>query len=142
MKRVNEHSAGGIVFRSREKGRAIEWLVCKHSGYHKWVLPKGIIETGETPEDAAIREVNEETGVKAKIIHRITSNVAYKFIKNGVLIDKKVDFFLMEYSSGNIKDHSWEMEDVKWFKASEALELLEFPTEKKVFKRTTIVSKS
>ncbi len=96
MKRVNEHSAGGIVFRSREKGRAIEWLVCKHSGYHKWVLPKGIIETGETPEDAAIREVNEETGVKAKIIHRITSNVAYKFIKNGVLIDKKVDFFLME----------------------------------------------
>jgi 8-oxo-dGTP pyrophosphatase MutT (NUDIX family) len=132
---INEHSAGGAVFRRREKGRTVEWLVCKHSGYHKWVLPKGIIETGESPEDAALREVSEETGVKAKIIKKIMPGVAYKYTKNKILVDKKVEFFLMEYASGDIKDHCWEMEEVKWILANEALELLEFPTEKKVFEQ-------
>jgi len=135
MKHINEHSAGGIVFRRREKGKSIEWLICKHSGYHKWVLPKGIIETGELAEDAALREVSEETGIKAKIINEITPTMAYKYIKNGILIDKKVEFFLMEYASGDIKDHCWEMEEVKWVQMEEVLKLLEFPTEKKVFEQ-------
>ena len=132
---ISEHSAGGAVFRRRDKGRSIEWLICKHSGYHKWVLPKGIIETGELAEDAALREVSEETGIKAKIINEITPTMAYKYIKNGILIDKKVEFFLMEYASGDIKDYCWEMEEVKWVKVEEALKLLEFPTEKRVFEQ-------
>ena len=135
MKHINEHSAGGIVFRRREKGKSIEWLICKHSGYHKWVLPKGIIETGELAEDAALREVSEETGIKAKIVKRITLDVAYKYTKNGILVDKKVEFFLMEYASGDIKDYCWEMEEVKWVKVEEALKLLEFPTEKRDFEQ-------
>ena len=134
---ISEHSAGGIVFRRRDKGKQVEWLACKHSGYHKWVLPKGIIETGESPEDAAIREVGEETGVKAKIIKKITPDVAYKYTKNRIMVDKKVEFFLMEYASGDIKDHCWEMEEVKWAKGDEALRLLEFPTEKRVFEQAT-----
>jgi 8-oxo-dGTP diphosphatase len=141
MKHINEHSAGGIVFRKKDKGRTIEWLVSKHSGYHKWVLPKGIIETGESPEDAALREVSEETGVKAKIIKKIMPGVAYKYTKNKILVDKKVEFFLMEYAFGDIKDHCWEMEEVKWIPANEALELLEYPTEKRVFERAIKISK-
>ncbi len=131
---INEHSAGGVVFRRREKRRTIEWLICKHSGYHKWVLPKGIIETGEILEDAALREVSEETGIKAKIINKITPDVAYKYTKNGILVDKKVEFFLMEYASGDIKNHCWEMEEVKWVPANEAMKLLAFETERMVFK--------
>ena len=138
---INEHSAGGVVFRRRKKGRTIEWLICKHSGYRKWVLPKGIIETGELAEDAALREVSEETGIKAKIINEITPTMAYKYIKNGILIDKKVEFFLMEYASGDIKDHCWEMEEVKWIPANEALELLEYPTEKRVFEQAIKIFK-
>lgn len=134
MKAVSEHSAGGIVFRQKDKGRSIEWLICKHSGYHKWVLPKGIIEEGESPEDAALREVSEETGIKAKIIGKVMPEVTYKYTKNGILVDKKVEFFLMEYASGDIKDHCWEMEEVRWATDEEALKLLEFPTEKRVFK--------
>ncbi|MBI2309510.1 NUDIX domain-containing protein [Candidatus Collierbacteria bacterium] len=142
MNMISEHSAGGVVFRRREKGRTIEWFICKHSGYHKWVLPKGIIETGEMPEDAALREVGEEAGIKAKIVKKIIPDVAYKYTKNGILVDKKVEFFLMEYASGDIKDHCWEMEEVKWAPANEALELLEFPTEKKVFEQATKILKS
>ncbi|MBI5356518.1 NUDIX domain-containing protein [Candidatus Collierbacteria bacterium] len=131
---INEHSAGGVVFRSREKGRTIEWLICKHSGYHKWVLPKGIIENGEATEDTALREVAEETGVRAKIINKITPGVAYKYTKNEVLVDKKVEFFLMEYATGDIKDHSWEMEKVRWATGEKALKLLAFETERRVLK--------
>ena len=134
---IFEHSAGGVVFKKQKtkNKKQILWLICKHSGYHKWVLPKGIIEMRESPEDAAIREVGEETGVKAKIIKKITPDVAYKYTKNGILVDKKVEFFLMEYASGDIKDHCWEMEEVKWVQEKEALKLLEFPTEKRVFEQ-------
>ena len=132
---ISEHSAGGIVFRRKDKGKTTEWLVSKHSGYHKWVLPKGIIESGELPEDAALREVSEETGIKAKIVNKIMPTITYKYTKNGILVNKKVEFFLMEYASGDIKDHCWEMEEVQWVIAEEALRLLEFPTEKRVFEQ-------
>ena len=94
------------------------------------MLPKGIIESGELPEDAALREVSEETGIKAKIVNKIMPTITYKYTKNGILVNKKVEFFLMEYASGDIKDHCWEMEEVQWVIAEEALRLLEFPTEK------------
>lgn len=128
MKIVLEHSSGGVVFRKSK------WLICKHSGYHKWVLPKGIVEEGEDTKETAVREVLEETGIKAKIVKKIPTEVAYKYAKNGILVDKKVEFYLMKFVSGDIKNHCWEMEDVKWAAAEEALELLAFETERKVLK--------
>src|SRR3990172_5162316 len=60
-----ETSAGGVVYRkSREK---IEFLIVQHSGHHRWVLPKGWIDAGETKEETAVREVKEEAGVEAEI---------------------------------------------------------------------------
>jgi len=61
-----EFSAGGVVY--KKQGSKILWLVGKHSGYHKWVLPKGLIEKGEKASDAAVREVEEEMGIKAKLM--------------------------------------------------------------------------
>lgn len=74
-----EFSAGGIVYRKSEvptevlragKSRKSDflWLIGKHSGYHKWVLPKGLIEKGEKGFETAVRETEEEMGVKAKLI--------------------------------------------------------------------------
>jgi 8-oxo-dGTP pyrophosphatase MutT (NUDIX family) len=48
----------------------MKYLLGKHSGYHKWVLPKGMIEAGETPEETAVREVKEEMGVEARIVRK------------------------------------------------------------------------
>jgi 8-oxo-dGTP pyrophosphatase MutT (NUDIX family) len=75
----SEYSAGGCVYKQwaahgpstklRINGRwTVKWLLGKHSGYHKWVLPKGLIESGEKATSTAIREVEEEMGVKAKIV--------------------------------------------------------------------------
>jgi 8-oxo-dGTP pyrophosphatase MutT (NUDIX family) len=63
-----EFSAGTVVFK-REKNKTL-FLLGKHSGYHKWVLPKGLIEEDEKGWQTAIRETEEEMGVKAKLLEQ------------------------------------------------------------------------
>lgn len=67
-----EFSAGGCVYRrqvtSNKEQAGVVWLVGKHSGYHKWVLPKGLIEKGERGVETAVREVEEEMGVVARVV--------------------------------------------------------------------------
>jgi 8-oxo-dGTP pyrophosphatase MutT (NUDIX family) len=63
-----EFSAGCVVFKKEKK--KIIFLLGKHSGYHKWVLPKGLIEEGEKGWQTAIRETEEEMGVKARLIRQ------------------------------------------------------------------------
>jgi 8-oxo-dGTP pyrophosphatase MutT (NUDIX family) len=72
-----EFSAGGCVYKLEEQRatsyellatKRVLWLLGKHSGYHKWVLPKGMIEKGERGIETAVRETEEEMGVKAKVI--------------------------------------------------------------------------
>ena len=128
-----EFSAGGAVYK-KEDGQIL-WLVCKHSGYHKWVLPKGLIDEGEKAEETAVREVEEECGIKTKIIAKIPEPEKYIYTMNGVKIFKMVFYFLMEYISGDIKNHDFEMEEVGWFKFEEAAEKLNWHGAKKVLEK-------
>jgi 8-oxo-dGTP pyrophosphatase MutT (NUDIX family) len=122
MKR--EFSAGGAVY--KKSGDKILWLVCKHSGYHKWGLPKGLIEEGEKLEKTAVREVEEETGIKTKMIAKIPEPEKYVYSMNGIRVFKIVTYFLMEYISGDIKNHDFEMEEVEWLDYNDALGRLDF----------------
>jgi 8-oxo-dGTP pyrophosphatase MutT (NUDIX family) len=119
-----EFSSGGAVY--KQDGGKVLWLICKHSGYHKWVLPKGLIDPGEKAEETAVREVAEETGIKTKIIAKIPDPEKYVYTMNGVRIFKMVTYFLMEYVSGDIKDHDFEMEAVEWLPYDEADAKLNF----------------
>lgn len=124
MKR--EFSAGGIVF--DDNGQV---LITKHSQNHHWSFPKGLIDPGQTAEQAAVREVKEEGGVVAEIIDKVGySKYVYTF--NGEKIFKLVTYFLMKYISGDPKDHDFEMEDAGWFSPEEAYEKLSFPNDKKL----------
>ena len=133
-----EFSAGGAVFRKRKTKsakRKTEWLVCKHSGYHKWVLPKGLIDEGEKAEETAVREVEEECGIKTKIIAKIPAPEKYIYTMNGVKIFKMVNYFLMEHVSGDIANHDFEMEEVGWLEFEEAVEKLSFHGAKVVLEK-------
>jgi 8-oxo-dGTP pyrophosphatase MutT (NUDIX family) len=144
IKSKREFSAGGVVYRqlkTKNKKLKIEWLICKHSGYHKWVLPKGLVEKGESLEETALREVEEECGVKAKIIAKLKEPESYVYTMEGVRIFKRVDYFLMEYVSGKIKDHSWEMEAVAWLEFDQAYERLSFPGAKQALKNAQKILK-
>src|SRR2546422_1037172 len=83
-------SAGGIVVKD---GKV---LVTQHSKHKGWDFPKGHIESGESQEQAAIREVEEETGVKAEIIEKV-GQTEYFYFEDGEKVLKTVVFFLMKF---------------------------------------------
>lgn len=131
MKSKNEVSAGGVVFRFDTKNLP-QVLICKHSGYHKWVLPKGHVEADETLEQTAQREVSEEVGVHATVLQPIAEPEKYIYILNNERIFKTVHYFLMRYDSGNEQDHDFEMEDVRWVSFEEAIDLVAFEGAKNI----------
>ncbi len=128
-----EFSAGGVVYK-KEVGQIL-WLVAKHSGYHKWVLPKGLVEKGEGLAAAAVKEVEEECGIKTKVVAKIPEPEKYIYTMNNVKIFKMVNYFLMEYVSGDIANHDFEMEEVGWLEFEEAKEKLNFHGAKKVLEK-------
>jgi 8-oxo-dGTP pyrophosphatase MutT (NUDIX family) len=129
----DEVSAGGVVYRRNEDN--IEVLICKDAGYHRWVLPKGLIGKGEDYERAALREVEEETGVKARLVAALGEPEKYIYSSRGVRVFKRVYYFLMEYESGSLDDRDHEMEDVRWVNIDEALEMLAYDGAKRMVKK-------
>jgi 8-oxo-dGTP pyrophosphatase MutT (NUDIX family) len=136
MKSKNEVSAGGVVYRrNREQEGQFDVLICKASGYHRWVLPKGMVNQGETLEQTALREVEEEVGVRARIIEALGEPEKYVFTAQGTRIFKRVYYFLMEFESGDEQKHDHEMEEVRWIPLTEAIDLLEYRESKEVVRR-------
>lgn len=134
-----EMSAGGIVFRKSLNPNAHslrEWLVCQHSQHKGWVFPKGLIgdvHSNETMEVAALREVEEEGGVKSQIVHPQPVKVEYSYTWSNMKINKTVFFFLMQYISGDPKNHDWEMMDAKFISEEDVVKTLTFPSDREAF---------
>lgn len=114
---VRERSAGGVVF--RQNGTQFEILLIADR-FGRWTLPKGKQEHGESDEQTALREINEETGIKGKI-HRslLTTTYTYTDPQHGT-IAKEVHYFLVEATGGNIKPQLTEIERVNWFQPTQA----------------------
>lgn len=90
-----EKSAGGIVFYWNKGGKPIYLLMSNRRG--NWEFPKGHLMKGEKDEEAALREVREETGLSyLKIIKGFNYTITYKFRRNGRNIKKEVTYYLME----------------------------------------------
>lgn len=129
-----ESSAGGIVFK-KKKGDFL-WLIIQHSKAKHWGFPKGHIGDkilNEKKEEAALREVNEEGGISAQIISHEPFEIHYSFRMNGVLHDKTVYYFLMEYISGNTDDHDWEVQEAMFIPEHEVIEMLTYPSDLQAF---------
>ncbi|MEX2007325.1 MAG: NUDIX domain-containing protein [Candidatus Levyibacteriota bacterium] len=125
-----EFSAGGVVYK-KEDGKTFI-LVAQHSGHHGWVFPKGLIDKGEKKEEAAIREVEEETGIKAKILKPL-SPIEFWYVFEGEKRKKRVYYFLMECVGGNVEKHDKEMEKVEWLPKEEVENRLTYKSEKEVW---------
>jgi len=135
-----ETSAGGVVY--RKINNKIEFLIVQHSGHHRWVLPKGWIDEGETKEQTALREVKEEAGVEAEIKEYLGEFTIFYTDENKEKVKKTSSFFLMKYKSGNPeKDHGWEVEDTLWLESEKAIEKLNYPGEKKMVEKSFKVIK-
>jgi 8-oxo-dGTP pyrophosphatase MutT (NUDIX family) len=138
---TREFSAGGLVCRHVRA----EWTVCLagrriHPGSDLvWILPKGHVEDGESMEDAARREVREETGLDAEIIGRL-GDVTYWYARREsegrpARVFKRVRFFLMLFQGGRFADRDEEMDDVRWFSIDRAATMLAYANERALIAR-------
>lgn len=122
-----QHSAGGVVIRDGDL------LLISTGGGRRWQLPKGRIEAGESAEQAAVREVREETGVTGRVVAPL-AGVDYWFADGSARrIKKHVDFFLLSYVEGteaNFDSH--EVDEAKWFPGADALARLTHASERRV----------
>jgi 8-oxo-dGTP pyrophosphatase MutT (NUDIX family) len=97
-------------------------------------LPKGHLDGDETPEQAARREVAEETGVQADLVDDL-GKVTYTYERQGRRVEKVVRFYLFEYRSGDVADHDHEIEEARWVPLREAEDELSYPGERAVVRR-------
>ncbi len=125
----NEYSAGGLVLSLRNGVPFVAMIATR--GRTRWGLPKGAVSEGETPADAALREVREETGLEAKIVKPLET-IQYFFRVGDTLIRKRVEFFLMQYVAGEITPQLSEVDDVEWVELGESLERSSFESERKL----------
>lgn len=78
-----------------------------------WSLPKGHLEAGETAEDAAVREVEEETGIRGRVLAAL-GTIDYWFVADDRRIHKTVHHYLLEASGGELSDTDVEVDQVAW----------------------------
>ena len=103
-----------------------------------WALPKGIIGDGEPPEETALREVEEETGVEGKLVRKL-GDVRYVYTWAGERVFKVVSFYLLRYSRGRLGDlppaTAHEVAEVRWLPLEDAPRLLAYKGEREMAER-------
>ena len=137
-KRVDEVSAGGLVVdHSGTHGLLIGRIDHKDATGKRilWSLPKGHIEEGETPEQAAIREVAEETGITSSITKSL-GVIDFWFMAGGKRIHKTVHHFMFTEVGGVLTPQVSEVDEVSWFPLAEIVDRLAYPDEKKLIARS------
>ncbi len=126
---VKATSCGGVVI---FRGKILLLYKNYRNKYEGWVLPKGTVEEGELHEQTALREVEEESGAKAKIIKYIGKS-NYTFSIPGDVVDKDVHWYLMMADSYYSKPQREEFfMDSGFYKFHEAYHLLKFPNEREI----------
>jgi 8-oxo-dGTP diphosphatase len=118
-------AAGGLVVRRR--GGVLELVVVHRPVQHDWSFPKGKLESGETFETAALREVREETGMSCELL---------RFIGHTEYVDRKgrpkaVAYWIMEATGGSFSPNE-EVDELRWLSLDEASRMLSYPRDQEL----------
>lgn len=132
---VEETSAGGLVVDPR-RATAHAAVIARRNraGRLEWCLPKGHLEGVETPEEAAVREIAEETGIHGRVVRRL-GTIDYWFTGDDRRVHKVVHHFLLEATGGTLTvegDPDGEAEDVAWVPVVDLADRLAYPNERRL----------
>jgi len=131
---IRQVSSGGVIFRKNEASVEIALVAVKDGKV--WCLPKGIINKGEEPDETAIREVSEETGLKGRVIEKLGEiNYWYYLKEEEAKCRKTVHFYLLEYEGGDISKHDWEVDKAAWFQIDDALKIASHKNERDIIEK-------
>ena len=132
LKTLSATSAGGVV--ARKVDGKVQIALVGNSSRNTWYLPKGGLAKGETIEQAAVREVTEETGLRVRLVKPIRF-IDYWFHIQGARVHKTVHYFLMEPTGeGDFSQRDWENDRAGWFDLEDALAVMTYENEKDVVK--------
>ncbi|MFQ5803532.1 MAG: NUDIX hydrolase [Candidatus Methylomirabilales bacterium] len=125
----NQVSSGGVIYRGGVQEPEIAIIGLKEGTV--WALPKGLVESGEDPEETALREVQEETGLTGRCLGKV-GEIDYWFVNRqaGYRVHKRVHFYLFEHTGGDPSQHDFEVEEVRWVPLTEALTRLSYRSER------------
>lgn len=133
--KVEEVSAGGLVLaRLDERWHAALIARLDRRGRHIWSLPKGHIEANETPEQAAVREVQEETGIQSHVVAAL-GVIDFWFAVEGRRIHKTVHHFLLAALSTELSDADIEVTAVEWVELDQVVGRLSYADERRLMSK-------
>jgi 8-oxo-dGTP pyrophosphatase MutT (NUDIX family) len=132
LRKVEETSAGGLVV-DRSGATPVVALIGRldRRGRLLWSLPKGHLEAGESAEDAAIREVEEETGIRGRVMARL-GTIDYWFVAEDRRIHKTVHHYRLEADGGELSDADLEVDEVAWVPLGELTARLAYAGERRL----------
>ena len=135
LRRVEETSAGGLVVDGIDaEARAALIGRLDRRGRLRWSLPKGHVEAGETNEDAAVREVAEETGITGRVVAPL-GTIDFWFVADGRRVHKTVHHFLLLASGGELSDEDIEVEQVEWVPLDQLADRLAYDDERRLIEQ-------
>jgi 8-oxo-dGTP pyrophosphatase MutT (NUDIX family) len=123
-----EFSAGGLVF--DDEGRVLLIRARDLRNQPVWTLPKGALKPHETSIDAALREVQEETGYRCELVRELTP-VTYWFQRDGRRIRKTVRWYLMR-PLAKVGEHDHEVDEILWAERTDAQARLRYDSDRRL----------